>query len=150
MTLSFRYPARNHRIYNSQQQKKRQTYVKIILYYEKCFEYLLKISHLSEKTSCSYDRERQPRLKKQKEQYRPLCSFSKDNGCAIASKNDISVSSYFKFELSSFPFLLFDSHCNRRNAYKTELAKSIAVMSKYDPEKEGIEIKSEMKKVVYG
>jgi|688.fasta_scaffold1102238_1 hypothetical protein len=38
--------------------------------YKKFFEYLLRISHLGENTSYSYDRERQPRLKK-KEQYRP-------------------------------------------------------------------------------
>ena len=68
----------------------------------------------------------------------------------LASKKDSSVPSYFKFELSSFPLSLFDSHCNMRNANKTELAKSIAIMSNYHPEEEVMEMESEMKKVVNG
>lgn len=67
-----------------------------------------------------------------------------------SKKEEHSFPSYFKYELSSFPVSLFSSNWNLRDAKKSELAKSIAEMTKYDPSKEEISNEDERKVVLDG
>lgn len=46
---------------------------------------------------------------------------------------DKDESEYFKFELCSHPFSLFDNNGLLRNADKSQLAKKIVSLAKYDP-----------------